>query len=165
MTTIEVQEFLEIFQTLTMASLSAEGSVHASTAPYVRIENDFFILISTIAQHGRNLLATDRVSLLFVEDESGCMQPFARKRVTIEAIVLEINKEEELYRQVIERFKAHFDAELVNSLSSMGDFHLFQLSPQSGSAVMGFGQAYRLDSNLEVMTQIMGQHQKGHHNG
>jgi putative heme iron utilization protein len=47
----------------------------------------------------------------------------------------------------------------------MGDFHLFKLSPKSGSVVMGFGKAYRLDENLEVMRVIMGQHQRGHGNG
>lgn len=165
MTTIEVESFLETFQTLVMASLTPEGEPHASTAPYVRIDNDFYILISTVAQHGRNLLVNPNVSLLFVEDESQCIQPFARKRVTIEAIVSEIMREDELFTRAIERFKAHFDSELVTSLTQMGDFHLFKLSPKSGSVVMGFGKAYRLDNNLEVITQIMGQHQKGHGNG
>lgn len=165
MTTIEVESFLETFQTLVMASLTPEGEPHASTAPYVSIDNDFYILISTVAQHGRNLLVNPNVSLLFVEDESQCVQPFARKRVTIEAIVSEIMREDELFTRAIERFKAHFDSELVTSLTQMGDFHLFKLSPKSGSVVMGFGKAYRLDNNLEVITQIMGQHQKGHGNG
>lgn len=165
MTTIEVESFLETFQTLVMASLTPEGEPHASTAPYVRIDNDFYILISTVAQHGRNLLVNPNVSLLFVEDESQCVQPFARKRVTIEAIVSEIMRKDELFTRAIERFKAHFDSELVTSLTQMGDFHLFKLSPKSGSVVMGFGKAYRLDNNLEVITQIMGQHQKGHGNG
>lgn len=142
-----------------MASLTSEGEPHASTAPYVRMKNDFYIFISTVAQHGRNLLVNPNVSLLFVEDESQCVQPFARKRVTIEAFVSEINREDLHYLAVIERFRAHFDPELVGSLTQMGDFHLFKLSPQSGSVVMGFGKAYRLDPNLEVMTHIMGQHQ------
>jgi len=165
MTTMEVESFLETFQTLVMASLTPEGEAHASTAPYVRVENDFYILISTVAQHGRNLLRSPNVSLLFVEDESQCVQPFARKRVTIEAAASEISREDEYFTRVIERFRAHFDPELVASLTQMGDFHLFKLSPKSGSVVMGFGKAYRLDENLEVMTQIMGQHQKGHGNG
>lgn len=160
MTTIEVESFLETYQTLVMASLTPEGSPHASTAPYVRVENDFYILISTVAQHGRNLLTSPNVSLLFVEDELQCLQPFARKRVTIEAIAAELSRDDETYSIVIERLKAHFDAELVTSLTQMGDFHLFKLSPKSGSVVMGFGKAYRLDENLEVQTQIMGQHQR-----
>jgi len=92
MTTMEVESFLETFQTLIMASLTPEGAPHASTAPYVRFGNDFYILISTVAQHGRNLLENPNVSLLFVEDESQCVQPFARKRVTIEATASEIDR-------------------------------------------------------------------------
>lgn len=165
MTTIEVESFLETFQTLVLASLTPEGEPHASTAPYVRIGNDFYILISTVAQHGRNLLVNQTVSLLFVEDESQCVQPFARKRVTLEATVSEVEREDEYFGRAIERFCAHFDSELVTSLTQMGDFHLFKLSPKCGSVVMGFGKAYRLDHNLEVMAQIMGQHQRGHGNG
>ena len=160
MTTMEVESFLETFQTLVMASITPEGEPHASTAPYVRMESDFYILISTVAQHGRNLLVNPNVSLLFVEDESQCIQPFARKRVTIEANATEIMREDDFFERVIVLLKDRFDSELITSLSQMGDFHLFKLSPKSGSVVMGFGKAYRLDSNLEVMTQIMGQHQR-----
>lgn len=160
MTTMEVESFLETFQTLVMASITPEGGPHASTAPYVRMESDFYILISTVAQHGRNLLVNPNVSLLFVEDESQCIQPFARKRVTIEASATEIMREDDFFERVIDLLKDRFDSELITSLSQMGDFHLFKLSPKSGSVVMGFGKAYRLDSNLEVMTQIIGQHQR-----
>lgn len=165
MTTQEVELFLETFQTLMMASLTQEGEPHASTAPYVRIGSDFYIFISTVAQHGKNLLVNPKVSLLFAEDESQCVQSFARKRVTIEAFVSEVGRNEEHFLYAVERFKAHFDSELVSTLSNMGDFHLFKLSPQSGNVVMGFGKAYRLDNNLEVTGQIMGQHQRGHGNG
>ncbi len=160
MTTMEVESFLETFQTLIIASMTPDGEPHASTAPYVCLGNDFYILISTVAQHGCNLLVNPQVSLLFVEDESQCVQPFARKRVTIEATASEINREDDAYFPVVERFHAHFDPELVTSLTQMGDFHLFKLSPRSGSVVMGFGKAYRLDENLEVVKQIMGQHQR-----
>ncbi len=160
MTTSDVETFLESFQTLVMASLTPEGEPHASTAPYVRLGNDFYLLISTVAQHGRNLLANTNVSLLFAEDEFQCAQPFARKRITIEAAVSEVQRGEEPFAQVIERFRAHFDPELVTSLSQMLDFHLFRLSPLSGSVVMGFGRAYRLNENFEVVNQITGHHQK-----
>lgn len=159
MTTLEVRSFLETFKTLMMASLTPEGEPHASTAPYVRVENDFYILISTVAQHGRNLLTSEQVSLLFAEDEVKTLQPFARKRITIEASVGEVLHEDERFPKMIALFKERFDSDLIASLAGMGDFHLFKLSPQSGSAVMGFGKAYRLDENLEIMQQISGQHQ------
>ena len=160
MTTMEVEEFLENFQTLVMASLTPEGEPHASTAPYVRLGRDFYILISTVAQHGRNLLASQAVSLLFAEDEAGCIQPFARKRVTIEAAACEVGRSESDFATVIDRFRARFDSGLVETLAQMGDFHLFRLTPRSGSAVTGFGRAYRLNDNLEVVNQMVGHHQK-----
>ena len=165
MTSAEVASFLERFQTLVMASQTPDGVPHASTAPFVYEGGNFYILISTVAQHGRNLLVSRYVSLLFAEDESQCHQPFARKRITIEAAVSEVARSEAEYARIIESFKHRFDTELVSSLSEMGDFHLFRLVPQNGSAVMGFGKAYRLNEHLEVMTQIMGQHQKGNSNG
>lgn len=165
MTTQEAQTFLETFRTLMMASLTPEGGAHASTTPFVRIGNRFYILISTVAQHGRNLLMNPRVSLLFAEDESVCAQPFARKRLTIEAEAEEITRIQDGYANIIERFRELFDPELISALSSMGDFHLFELSPLGGSIVMGFGKAYRLNERLEVQTQIMGHHQKGDGNG
>lgn len=165
MTTADVRAFMEPFRMIVMASTDSERFAHASTAPYVRMENDFFILISTVAQHGRNLLKNPDVSLLFAEDESICEQPFARNRVTVNAKACEIARTDGIYADVLERFKERFDPELVATLSQMGDFHLFRLTPSGGSAVSGFGRAYRLNENLEVSTQMVGHHQHGGKNG
>jgi hypothetical protein len=159
MTTDEVKLFLETFQALMMASITPSGMPHASTAPFAREGNIFYILISTVAQHGRNLLASSHVSLLFAEDESNCSQPFARKRITIEATVTQISRDSRAFEAGVGFLKNRFDSELVESLRKMGDFHLFALTAQSGSAVMGFGQAYRFDENLEIMAQINASHQ------
>lgn len=160
MTNTDVTEFLSGFKTCMIASLTPEGKAYASTAPYERDGNTFYILISTVAQHGKNLLATQDISLLFAEDESTCVQPFARKRITIEASVKEVVRDTSDFDVGINLLKNRFDTELVENLAKMGDFHLFALSAQSGSAVMGFGQAYRLDANLEVVTSISGHHQR-----
>lgn len=160
MTNIEVAEFLTGFKTCMIASLTPEQKAYASTAPFVREGNTFYILISTVAQHGKNLLATDHVSLLFAEDESICVQPFARKRITLEASVKQVDRDTSDFDAGINLLKNRFDTELVENLAKMGDFHLFALCAQSGSAVMGFGQAYRLDTNLEVVTSISGHHQR-----
>jgi hypothetical protein len=160
MTNTDVTEFLAGFKTCMIASLTPEAKAYASTAPFARDGNAFYILISTVAQHGKNLLATQDVSLLFAEDESTCVQPFARKRITIEASVEEVARDTNGFDVGITLLKNRFDNELVENLAKMGDFHLFALSAQSGSAVMGFGQAYRLDGNLEVVTSISGHHQR-----
>jgi putative heme iron utilization protein len=160
MTNTEVTDFLEGFKTCMIASLTPEQKAYASTAPFARDGNTFYILISIVAQHGKNLLSTDHVSLLFAEDENTCAQPFARKRITIEASVKEVIRDTADFEGGIDLMKKRFDTELVENLAKMGDFHLFALSAQSGSAVMGFGQAYRLDDNLQVVTSITGHHQR-----
>ena len=160
MTNTEVAEFLAGFKTCMIASLTPDNKAYASTAPFARDGNTFYILISTVAQHGKNLLATDHVSLLFAEDESICEQPYARKRITIEASVNEVVRDTSDFDTGINLLKNRFDTELVDNLAKMGDFHLFALSAQNGSAVMGFGHAYRLNANLEVVTSISGHHQR-----
>lgn len=161
MTSAEVQHFIASFQSLMMASLTPDNLPFASTAPFVQHGNHFYLLISTVAQHGRNLLTNPQVSLLFAEDEALCGQPFARKRITLEATSCEVLRENALFDSILDLFKSKFDPELITSLASMGDFHLFELTPSGGSAVMGFGKAFRLDENLEVITHITGHHQKG----
>lgn len=160
MTNAEVTDFLAGFKTCMIASLTPEQKAYASTAPFARDRNTFYILISTVAQHGKNLLSTDHLSLLFAEDENICIQPYARKRITIEASVKEAVRDTSDFDAGIKLLKNRFDAELVDNLAKMGDFHLFALRAQSGSAVMGFGQAYRLDDNLEVVTSITGHNQR-----
>lgn len=160
MTNTEVKEFLAGFKTCMIGSLTPDGKAYASTAPFANEGNVFYILISTVAQHGKNLLSTDHVSLLFAEDEASCAQPFARKRITIDAAVEEVARETSDFYHGVEQLKNRFDPELVEGLAKMGDFHLFSLKTQSGSAVMGFGQAYRLDENLEVVNSISGHHQR-----
>lgn len=160
MTNTDVSEFLAGFKTCMIASLTSQQKAYASTAPFAQDGNTFYILISTVAQHGKNLLATDYVSLLFAEDENICLQPYARKRITIEASVEEVVRDTGDFEAGINLLKNRFDTELVENLAKMGDFHLFALRAQNGSAVMGFGQAYRLDDNLEVVTSITGHHQR-----
>lgn len=160
MTTIEAEDFLAGFKTCMIASLTPEAKAYASTAPFAQDGNTFYILISTVAQHGKNLLSTDHVSLLFAEDESSCVQPFARKRITIEASVKEVVRDTRDFEVGVNLLKNRFDTELVENLAKMGDFHLFALCAQSGSAVKGFGQAYRLDENLAVLDSIVGHHQR-----
>jgi hypothetical protein len=160
MTNTEVEEFLAGFKTFMIASLTPDGKAYASTAPFAQDGNTFYTLISTVAQHGKNLLATDNVSLLFAEDESNCTQPYARKRITIEASVKEVVRDTSEFDIGSNLLKNRFDTELVENLAKMGDFHLFALRAQGGSAVMGFGQAYGLDKNMEVVHSISGHHQR-----
>src|SRR5574343_191925 len=81
----EIREFRDTCRTLQLATVDADGQPNASYAPFVLLEDGYYVLISTIARHARNLLQVPRVSLMLIEDESTSRELFARKRLTFDA--------------------------------------------------------------------------------
>ncbi|KOO12305.1 HugZ protein, partial [Vibrio xuii] len=78
----EVQAFRDSRKTLQLATISAEGIPNATYAPFAFDSQAYYILVSDIAAHGRNLKTNRNVSILMIEDESECKQIYARKRLT-----------------------------------------------------------------------------------
>ena len=45
--------------------------------------------------------------------------------------------------------------ELLITLRSLSDFHLFRLSPKNGTFVMGFGQAFSISGKrMEILNHV-----------
>ena len=83
---VEAGEFLAGFRSLLMATVSADGVPDASYAPFVRIDdNAFYVNLSELSTHTGNLLATPRVSVMFLQAENDTKQLFARKRLSFDA--------------------------------------------------------------------------------
>ncbi|WP_228448334.1 MULTISPECIES: hypothetical protein [unclassified Chryseobacterium] len=87
---------------------------------------------------------------MFIEDESATKQIYARERLTMEAATSQIERDSETWNTVVAKLKeAH--GKVVDVISEMGDFILIALEPTKGSYVNGFGSAYFVDSNLEII--------------
>ncbi len=52
----EIKEFRQERRTIQLATVDAEGRPNVSYAPYVQNQEGYFVLISQIARHARNLL-------------------------------------------------------------------------------------------------------------
>ena len=78
----EIREFRDGCRTLQLATVDSEGNPNASYAPFVLQEDGYYVLISEIARHARNLQQVPKVSLMLIEDETGARELFARKRLT-----------------------------------------------------------------------------------
>ena len=140
----EAGEFLAGFRTLLMATVSADGVPDASYAPYVRIDDDaFYVNLSELSTHTGNLLATPRVSVMFVQAEDDTKQLFARKRLSFDADAAVIERDSALWVQIMDRFGAKF-GDVMDLIRPLRDFKLFRLTPRSGVYVRGFAQAYPL---------------------
>ncbi|MFP8966073.1 HugZ family protein [Pokkaliibacter sp. CJK22405] len=128
-----------------MATVSCDGGApHVSYAPCIEDEDGhLFIQVSELAAHTRNLLAGSSIKVMFIQDEASSPVIHARERLTLDVTVKEISREEVEWNSTIQAFIERF-GEVAKTLSSLDDFHIFKLTPESGVYVKGFAKAYRV---------------------
>ena len=142
----EIKEFRQERRTLQLATVDEEGRPNVSYAPFVQNQEGYFVLISDIARHARNLKANPQVSLMMIEDEESSKQLYARKRLTFDAQASVVERGTELWTQVIGQMQERF-GEIIDGLSQLQDFSLFNLKAENGLFVKGFGQAYQVSGD------------------
>lgn len=103
-----------------------------------------------MAKHTKNLSEGRKASVMFIEDESATKQIYARERLTLEASTSQIERDSETWNVVVTKLKENH-GKVVDVISEMGDFILIALKPVKGSYVNGFGSAYFVDANLEII--------------
>lgn len=141
----EAARFRAGFRTAVLATVGADGEPEASYAPYIAdADGRFFICVSGLARHTRNLAQTARADLLFIQDEAAAANPFARVRLSYACRAEPVARESAEWSGVMDRFEREF-GNIVAVLRALPDFRVFRLAPQTGRYVRGFGQAYRLE--------------------
>jgi heme iron utilization protein len=155
----EYIHFPEEFDSVMMATISADGHPDASYAVYVFQDSAYYVYISELARHTENLMRSAKVSLMFIENEAQAQNLFARQRMTLECSANEIERDSEHFNRILDLFEQRFGS-LIQMLRSLTDFHLFRIEPHSGSYVRGFAQAYKLYG--EGLRQIRHINDKGH---
>ncbi len=146
----KVQELINASKSIILATVDAEGNPNSSYAPFVQVDQTFYILVSFMAKHTKNLADGRKTSIMFIEDESATKQIYARERLTIEATTSQIERDSEAWNTVVAQLK-EVHGKVVEVISEMGDFILIALQPVKGSYVNGFGSAYFVDANLEIV--------------
>jgi heme iron utilization protein len=137
--------FIEPFESLILATVSADGFPNASYAPFVRDEaQNFYIYVSGLALHTQNLSQVPRASILFIEDEQNCDRIFARTRLSFECTAMLLERQSLMWNEIVDRFASRF-GEMIEQMRGLADFQVFQLTPQQGRFVMGFGAIYRIE--------------------
>jgi len=132
-------------QTFSLSTASANGVPDISYTPFVRDRTGlFYIFVSELASHTANLLNNPRASIMIIRPESESPNLFARERAVFCCNVKEIRPNAEIYTTRLNMLQDKF-GEVVSLLRSLSDFHLFELQPQSGRYVVGFGRAFTID--------------------
>lgn len=140
---LTAQQFPQQFRTLQLATVDAQGMPEASYAPYVRHGGAYWVFVSELSAHARNLLAQPRCGVLFVVEESKARNLFARERLSLRCRAQEFARSSLEFAAVMPLFREQFGP-VVDVLLELPDFHLFGLTPIEGQYVAGFGKAYPL---------------------
>ncbi|BAZ65413.1 pyridoxamine 5'-phosphate oxidase-related FMN-binding protein [Fischerella sp. NIES-4106] len=78
---------------------------------------------------------------MLIEDEDKTEQIFARHRLTFECTATLIERDSDIWQEIMNNFHASF-GEIMEVLSGLQDFRMFKLTPKEGRFVIGFGAAY-----------------------
>ncbi len=137
--------FSDPFKSVVLGTVSNAGQPQASYAPCVRDgAGNIYVFVSGLSAHTQNLTATGNASALFVEDEAQTTQIFARKRVSYRCTATLVERGSEHWQTIVQQFEARF-GNIIDVMKGLSDFRIFQLCPQSGRFVIGFGAAYDVD--------------------
>lgn len=137
-----MQTFIQDIQTAILGTLDKNHHPFSSYAPYIYDTNRFYVYISDIATHAKNIKQNPNVSLFFVEDEGKTSNLFARKRISLQCESTKIERENKRFETVLDLFAHKFDAKMVETLKNMTDFNLYEFKTTYGEATFGFGKAY-----------------------
>jgi len=102
----------------------------------------FYIHVSRLGKHTRDMEIDPRVSLLVTEADDHRSDPQTLARVSIQGMAATIGRAEPEYEHIKTIYLARFPE--AERLFSFGDFNLWRISPREGRFVAGFGQAYNL---------------------
>ena len=143
-TKTEYLNFLKKFRSLHLSTIGKNGRPESSYAPFVvDKKNQFYIYISALASHTKNLLYDSRAGIMIIEPEDQAENIFARKRLTFDCDAEIVERESQDWMRMMPIFD-DYAGELMQTLRMLTDFQLIRLKPNSGLFVKGFGKAYEI---------------------
>jgi len=151
------QEIIEQFNTfdkdkmsLIIATTSKDNEPLTNYAPFVKIGEEYFVSVSSNLPHFTNMEQTKKAHILIIEDESKADHIYARKRLYFSATCAIEEDEEKIF--------ALFDVRYGDKLSflrEMKDFKVIKITPKERSLVLGFGAAYKMNENGELVNKTI----------
>tara|TARA_B100000214_G_C23914558_1_gene603020 strand:- start:96 stop:617 length:522 start_codon:yes stop_codon:yes gene_type:complete len=152
---------LSKMKSVILSTVCNSGYPNSSYAPclYCFETNRFFIYISSLSKHTKNLLNNPCLSLMVIEDESESENLFVRKRYTLDASSLVVERNSSKWNNIMTSMEKKF-GETIVFLKDLTDFSMFELVPSKSLLVYGFGKAFKFsEHNFEHAKHL---NEKGH---
>ena len=123
-----------------LSTVNEENGPNVSYAPtYIDDNCNFYIYISTLAKHTNNIIKTNKISFMIIDEES--QNIFAKKRITFDGAIEIIDRKTETFNELMGHMKNKL-GETIDMIKHMEDFYLIKIQPISGLLVHGFAKAF-----------------------
>lgn len=136
-----------------LSTINEDGTLETSYSPYVFKDGHYYILTSDLAPHSNNMKNNPNISFLIIEDEANTTNMHARLRLSYRATVERVDRESKEFNQAIAALKER-TGRTVDLLVSIADFNLYKITPTQGRLVLGFGKAYLINHQTNVITHV-----------
>jgi len=137
-------------QSLIISTTSIENEPLTNYAPFVKIDEDYFVSVSSNLPHFTNMIETKKAHILIIEDESSADHIYARKRLYFGATCELEEDMEKIFKLFDERY-----GDKLSFLREMKDFKIIKLSPKERSLVLGFGAAYKMGLDGKLLNKTI----------
>jgi len=151
------EEIINTFNTFTkdkfsliLSTTNKEIEPLTSYSPFVEDSNKFYAVMSSSMPHFKNIENTKIAHVFIIEDEKDASHIFARKRLYFSAICKIVDDE-----KYFELFDKRY-GESLSFIKKMKDFKIVELIPKEKSLVLGFGAAYLMNENQELIQKNIG---------
>ena len=141
-------EFDQDKMSLILSTTSNENEPLTNYAPFVKLGEDYYVSVSSKLPHFRNMLTTNKAHVLLIEDEATASHIYARKRLYF-SVSCEVESNTE---KIFQLFDARY-GDALSFLKEMQDFKILKLTPKEKSLVLGFGAAYKMGVDGQLMNK------------
>lgn len=139
-----IEALLRDVKSLSLATVDAQGRPQISYTPFLRHEDAIYVLVSELAPHTQNLRNTPTAEIMLIEDETGCQNIFARKRLILQCHSTFIDRNNVDREERLQALETRLGSTVL-VLKELTDFWLVRLSPERGRYVQGFAQAFAFE--------------------
>ena len=142
------KNFDEDKMSLILSTTSIDNEPLTNYSPFVKIDNDYYISVSSNLPHYTNMIGTHKAHVLIIEDESNADHIYARKRLYFSVSCKLENDSEKIFKLFDERY-----GNKLSFLRDMKDFKVIKLTPKERSLVLGFGAAYKMSADRKLVNK------------
>ncbi len=151
----EIKKAFENFDkdkfSLVISTTSLENEPLTNYSPFVKLGADYYISVSSMLPHYKNMMDTKKTHVLIMEDEANAEHIYARKRLYFSASCEVVSDAETIFQLFDERY-----GDKLSFLREMKDFKVLKLTPKERSLVLGFGAAYKMDVDGNLANKTVG---------